>query len=619
MSKSEQAIRAAYAKAVDQWTVLWRRIVTRQLAEAARRCIESLTPLRLNPRIVELQQPDVRAGVITTAAAVPEIVHALAAPGAFRDLAQASCAAHAVGLPSRTKLEQMLTPLVTESLGTNEATAQTNSIQDFEIYRGLADILSEELFQIGNSGAAVDENLVLDHALLVYHLRHCRIPLERLAPTLTELSIGISGLTGHLISIQNHHLPSNNTDDFQPPVTAFIPPALSEPMQAHSDLLRAIQQEATSIRAENGYFHRSLNRRRPVVPELLAASPLATQEIVELGRGLMYPQYEHTALLFMSLAGIDFLLRSHPPEQVPPDKPLERIIRDQPGISAELRGALERICSSDAWNIRNRCMHGSFLEIEARREELLRNSGILARFGVPTLDLSQDESLPASVSALTLNTLNSLAQELEPAAGLYDRSWTAHYVLTPEELEFANTVPCDLLRTLEEGEAWRRHIRDYLRVSTPCLSVPLQIGMTSWLRPAHGPDTMPGFYFLALLFEPFLRLTLHFGGNEILQKGISNRGGAAHYRVQYRMLDENGFISPGNITWLTNHLEPHEKVFAERVLRLAVKCRDAVAHGAVYLYTEEIRRIYGHLLIKGMQLVIEAGLNHLDQTGRIAT
>ena len=58
------------------------------------------------------------------------------------------------------------------------------------------------------------------------------------------------------------------------------------------------------------------------------------------------------------------------------------------------------------------------------------------------------------------------------------------------------------------------------------------------------------------------------------------------------MLDENGLIRTGNIAWLTMHLDPQERTFAERVLRLAVKCRDAVAHGAMFDYTEDIRRTY---------------------------
>ena len=80
------------------------------------------------------------------------------------------------------------------------------------------------------------------------------------------------------------------------------------------------------------------------------------------------------------------------------------------------------------------------------------------------------------------------------------------------------------------------------------------------------------------------------------------------------MMDENGLLTVANILWLTEDLSPAEKPTAERVLRLAVKCRDAVAHGAVFDYTADIRKIYGHLIIKAMQLVIEAGLRQLEST-----
>ena len=117
-----------------------------------------------------------------------------------------------------------------------------------------------------------------------------------------------------------------------------------------------------------------------------------------------------------------------------------------------------------------------------------------------------------------------------------------------------------------------------------------------------------------LLFEPFLRQTLLFAGRSVLQKEISGRGGVPHYRVQYKMMDDNGLLTAANIFWLTEDLNPAEKLTAERVLLLAVKCRDAVAHGAVFDYTADIRKVYGHLVIKAMQLVIDAGLRHLEHT-----
>lgn len=85
-----------------------------------------------------------------------------------------------------------------------------------------------------------------------------------------------------------------------------------------------------------------------------------------------------------------------------------------------------------------------------------------------------------------------------------------------------------------------------------------------------------------------------------------------HYRVQYRMMDDVGLISADNMAWLTRGLTAAERPVAERVLSLAVKCRNAVAHGAVFKYTEELRRVYGHLVIKAIQLVIDAGLQELQ-------
>jgi hypothetical protein len=260
-------------------------------------------------------------------------------------------------------------------------------------------------------------------------------------------------------------------------------------------------------------------------------------------------------------------------------------------------------------------MHGSFFETEGRREDLIRQAGILAGLGVPVLNLSPDGSLPANVCSIVIRALDELSQELDRAGGPCNHGWTEQYLLTTEEVAFANTVPCDLLQNVERGEAWRQHIRDFLRDVAPCLSAPLQMGMTSWVNPTHSVDTLPGFYFLMLLWEPCLRLTLHLAGRTVLQRQLTGIGGVRHYRVQYRMMDDVGLLSADNISWLTRGLTATEKPVAERVLSLAVKCRNAVAHGAVFEYTEELRRVYGHLVIKAIQLVIDAGLQELQATG----
>ena len=52
-----------------------------------------------------------------------------------------------------------------------------------------------------------------------------------------------------------------------------------------------------------------------------------------------------------------------------------------------------------------------------------------------------------------------------------------------------------------------------------------------------------------------------------------------------------------------------------RTLRLAIKLRDAMAHGGVGEFTEEKQLGYGHLFIKAAQLLMESGEHHMASEG----
>lgn len=235
----------------------------------------------------------------------------------------------------------------------------------------------------------------------------------------------------------------------------------------------------------------------------------------------------------------------------------------------------------------------------------------MSAHGVPTVDLSQDGSLPANVSALVLLKLNELAGHIHSEALTFSNSWTQHFTLTAVELLEASQIHCDILQSREAAEAWRVSIRDFLQEVTPGISTAVQWGVKSWVADEAPQDAVPGFHFLALLFEPLLRLTLHLGGRPVLQH--SEEEGCAVYRVQYLMLDTRGLLDPANIAWLTAHLNVSERRIAERVLALAMKCRNAIAHGAVTRFTNEVRIVYGHVLVKAIQLTVEAGRRQLDE------
>jgi hypothetical protein len=613
VKKSEQLVHDTYSTNSNVWEEAWKMEVTRQLALEAKLCFTSILPVRVEPQIASLGEAAARVGLISEDAAKREIVAKLTcAKGRFRPLLTNAFSTAAVRIPSARQLQPILTSLVGQSLQTVKASKIMISIVETDVYPKLADVLSEKLYDLAQTRSPLDERLVLNYALLVYYLRRWRIPFSALSSSVLSLSQGALELRGNLISIQNRFRAAGNSDDFSLAAVPYTPAAFPTGIQAHSDTLGVVQSESNAIVAHTGFVHRAMPISNPIDNRVLSMSPLATDRLIRDARHLGYPQYEHAALLFMSLTSIEFLLRSSCPRHCAPYEALATVISMHTTLPLPLRAALVSICSSEGLNIRNRCMHGSFLDLEGRREDLVRSSGLLQHLGVAMVDLTSDGSLPERVSAMVLGALNDLSQHLDQSQTTFDTTWTEPYLLTSAELVEANHVYCDFLQDLDTAEGWRLQIRDYLGTVCPCLSQPLQFGIRAWFMNGTPPDTMPGFYFLVLLFEPFARFTLHLAGRPVLQESMTGNASDRTYHVQYQMLDSRGILAPDNIGWFVDHLTAAERPIAERVLVLAMKCRDAFAHGAVSQFTEDIRNTYGHIIVKAIQLVVEAGSRHLQ-------
>lgn len=611
MTRSEAIVQEVYLKHSELWENAWKKKIINGLALSAKGHLV-VYPVAIDPQIANLANPAQRFSLVGDAS--EQIIDEFVAPkGPFRALLVDVFQSSALGLPSISQLRKLLMPLIMQSIETHKSSEILASVSEYEVYTELANILDQELYRVAVSNSQLDERLVLNYSLLAYYFRRWRIPFAQLNNALSSLCEGRLEIRGHLISIQNLHRPMDNIGEFILPIVPFVSVTFEPTIKACSNVLEVVESEAEAIIRHTGFFHRAMPISNPVNPALLSISPNINQTMAEQGRLLYYPQYEHTALLFMSLTGIEFLLRSFCPVARPPDESPVKLIELHATLPGALRDRLVNIFSSEQWNIRNRSMHGSFLELEGRRDDLIRSSGILDNFGVPRVDLSKDGSLPLNVSALVLQALGELVQHLNTVATPCATSWTQHFLLTTEELAEAKTISCDVLQNIEAAEAWRVQIRDYLREVMPCLSIPLQWGIRGWFMDGVLTDTMPSLYFLTLLFEPFLRLTLHLGEQSILQKSVSSDVRGEFYRVQYRMLDARGLLSPDNIAWLTSHLNFDEKQIAERVLFLAMKCRDAVAHGAISELSEEIRITYGHMIIKAIQLTVEAGGRQLEE------
>jgi hypothetical protein len=614
MKKSENIVVQVYKENPDHWKNSWREQCVAQLADTARTYLESINPVSLNKSFINLDDPVKSFSLINISIAENEIVRILSEPGVFRSQVKTESENQNVGVATKKKIIEIIQPLVEESLNSIESNQILIDITAREIYCALAGKLSRELYAAGKNNTSTDEALEIEISLLIYYLRRWRMPCAQLANTLDLLSKNILGLRGTLLSIQNRHYENDNFDQFSLPLVSLPSTDSLKGLCINSDLLKTIVDESDQTPAGGGFFHRAMPIGNPVDPSLLNSTKyILSEKIAQEGRDLGYRQYEYTALIFLSLAGMEYLLRSYCPSVHTGEASLEGVLNASGYLSSSDVKTLNEVFGSEGWNIRNRCLHGSFLEIEGRRVELIMESGICSELGVPYLNLSDDGSLLNNVNSLLLEALRKLSEAITTEQPSFCTNWVKDFHLSDQEMEFGKSVRCDLLESVNTAEAWRIKIRDYLQNVTPCLSIPLQEGIRSWFAPKTGCNTLPGFAYLMLLFEPFLRLTLQLAGRSVVQRTLSNSGGIEHYKIQYRMLDQKGLLSPENIEWLTLHLQPQEKEVAEKVLLLAMKCRNAFAHGAVIIYSDQIRSIYGHLIVKAIQLTVEAGERHLQQ------
>jgi len=543
MKQSERIVFDVYQNHPEFWRTCWRSVVARKLAEIARTHIQSVSPLVIGNQILGVWRPEQRAKALNGNSSANEILEEfVSAGGQFRSLLKEAFDDGPLNLPSVGQLRNILHPFIEESILSVEASGILTSVSDPEIYCRLADILSEELFQKSRAEKEISDELVLNYSFLVYHLRRWKSPLEDLIASIRNWNSGPNDIRGYLISIQNKHRSTLNSDDFTLPVVTFAPAPFPEEIGKLSDTLLVVQSESLEIENGNGFLHRALPVGSKVDPKLLEGPTTATQAIVEEGRKLNYPQYEHTALLLMSVTGLEFLLRSYCPEPCSPDESLARVVGFYPNLSEDISVPILKICSTDSWNVRNRCMHGSFLELEGRRSDLLRESGILEDYGIPTVDLKDDGSLPKNVSATVLQSLQTLADYLSGIPDSPCMKWTEHFLLTSDEISEANSIHCDILHDNDTAEECRKYIRDYTSKIAPCLSIPIQLGMRSWRINGAASEVMPGFFFFCLLFEPLLRLTLHLLGQRTLQLSTTNDSVGSAYRVQYRMHDSTGHV-----------------------------------------------------------------------------
>jgi hypothetical protein len=396
-----------------------------------------------------------------------------------------------------------------------------------------------------------------------------------------------------------------------------------------SPLVAASEQEANQTFNGQGLLHRMIPVDDPRYrPSLLLPVEVARQ--LRSGRDTSYRLYEHTIVTFLALSAIEFLLRTwaqhrntNHAAQIPifkangqPNGALEWV--GNLGCSTGILDAVHELYDPSRTNIRNRVLHGNLLEIHSKRLEV--HLPAIDPRTYRSLDQNADPYHPENIALHCLDCLERIDAEM---AGLgvadADAMWTQSVMLTAAEIDFGHRVYCDFFGP--DGVRWANTVSDYLNAVMPALKQLFTIGFIEWMRGQYQLNPVTGMV-MGFVYEAMHRLTAHLlradvtgirGGT--VQKGHQQAGLVSHF--QYRMLDarQDGLFSSQVLDRILEHVPVLERPMARRVFDLAMKARNALAHGALIQSDQHTLDGLGHIFAKAAQTLVTAGLYHFTREG----
>jgi len=558
-----------------------------------------------------LDDPAFRAAKAGTVSAVVDAaLLALTTEAATVKLFRDAVDAAGLGL-SNAKLQAALKPELTNIITQQAVLDQAVAMQASDLWMPLAQLISTQIFAAESAVPPQSDVECLHWSLMAAFFQGTRIPdAIRLGNMLRScLTRGRFGIRGSLLRLIEK-TDENGIADPPVPHVPYATVTLTAAHQAVSQLLASVSLESTKVPASQGVMltcFADVINDPPVIPP--GTNPLITPQMAIDSRVYRYQQYEYAALGLSAIAATEFLLRTATERSA-----IEGLDARYAGvmemveklpITPELRAELATIFDANGPNVRNRSLHGGFLEIESRRTDLLMASGIGSAAGIPELNLDTDPYLPQNAAAIALRAIARLDAELAGQA-LIDPTalkWVQHFHLTAPDLAFAVALDEPTVAILEQD---RTVMVKYLRDDLPCLSMPVQLGIYGWTKPKHDASLVQLFAFLSVMFEPTIRLILQAAGFPVLQRSPYK----GKRLVRYRMLDDNSLIADAILQWIEDGVPAAERADCRKTVKLAVQCRDAFAHGAVVTFDAATRKAYGALLTKSLYLIITAARTH---------
>lgn len=554
---------------------------------------------------LQLDDPALRANIaVGSAVAIERVIEPLMA---HRDALNAAVVAAGHFNQTNNQLRRRLRALV-PALAANQWSRDLMQPDPFpDLWRGVADGLASRTAADVDAagGTSLQDWRLLNRLLLSGYFVSCRLLSANDARNdLTEKAAGIVPIRGPLVRLAGAVSPNGVAEGAPPIVPARGPLALHNP--GLSALLDATQNESVLVAGGDGLMHRIVGVNHPINPPPDMRGPV-NEARFRAGRDAMFRHYEHTIGAYLSLASIEHLLRtwaSHNGVQhlTPGGRPLPtgdwvHHLNPSPG----LLDRIEELYSVDRSNVRNRFLHGGLFDVESSRAVIVLSNYFPERY--PAAAVGQSPYAIDNIARLCANCLESVEHEAG-AAGIAaaDTAWADRVFLTPDEIDLGHRLSADFFGP--RGVQISQQVGDLITAVAPEIGQFARVGLIGWYA-QNPPDPLVRFAALVVVFEALYRIVAHLHGVHVLQRDDANK------RYQYLMLDERGLCAPTVIFRLVEILPEHSRATAERVLLLAVKARNALAHGAIRAFTADMLDGAGHIVAKSMHLLVATTLHHM--------
>jgi hypothetical protein len=457
--------------------------------------------------------------------------------------------------------------------------------------------------------AAIQNNSIsglrLHNALLLTaYFHNCKLPSAALAEyELGKFGRSESSIRGSLVHIVERISP-DGVLDVRPRVSRRAG-GLTLRHRSLTALLEQLSVESVATAAGKGFMQR-----------VLAASGAAQPGSLQKASSQRSQDYEHTVLGLGALSAIEQLLRAWARnrgrlsgyERLDGNK-LYRLLADL-GCSSSLSALFRQIYDKNGANLRNRILHGSQLMLEPALLGSLLPLANPVQYAPILGELS-----PSNLYQLSLECLEQLDSEIAASVNLVasDLDWSPHFSLSAVDVQFGHDLHCEF-----QGPArldFQRKVFTFLKAVSPNVRLLFDVGLLGWIG-QNRADRLVLFMALALVFEALYRITVELHDHDVLQVPpdvLEPVRKNLPIELQYRMLDTRQLCHPSIVGDLIAHIDPAQRGVAERVLGLAVRIRDAMAHGAIDKFDLDTDLGMGHILLKAILLLVDAGEHRMTQ------